>query len=362
MDQRTSAADIVADEVRAHAIDLMRFDAQVRREILGVLIELERDLVRQLIQSELEAPLSSATTVRLQEMLEHVRASISSAYNEADGLLRNELAPLAESETRFTAAALRKGVTAAFDTVSLSAVQVQAIASDVLIDGAPTREWWSRQAGDVLNRFKDQVRQGMAAGETNSDIVRRIRGGTKGGEPVRGVMEIARRNAETLVRSSVQAVANRAQIDTYRANGDLVKALVTLVTLDGRTSSTCIARSGLRYTLEGKPIGHKVPFLGGPPYHPNCRTVMVPQLKSFREIGINVPDVPASTRASMDGQVPADISFADWLKTKPAAFQDDLLGAGKARLWREGRIDLADLIDQSGRPLTLKQLEERHPN
>ena len=38
---------------------------------------------------------------------------------------------------------------------------------------------------------------------------------------------------------------------------------------------------------------------------------------------------------------------------------DHMLGKGKAQLWREGKITLTDLVDQYGRPLTLKELRER---
>lgn len=50
-------------------------------------------------------------------------------------------------------------------------------------------------------------------------------------------------------------------------------------------------------------------------------------------------DEPApSTRASQDGQVPASLSYFDWLKRQPAAFQDEALGpAGEAvPRWRPG--------------------------
>jgi len=70
--------------------------------------------------------------------------------------------------------------------------------------------------------------------------------------------------------------------------------------------------------------------------------------------------VPVSTRASMDGQVAADLSFGDWLKGKPVEFADEMLGKGRAQLWRDEKITLQDLLNAQGVPLTLKQLREKY--
>jgi hypothetical protein len=60
----------------------------------------------------------------------------------------------------------------------------------------------------------------------------------------------------------------------------------------------------------------------------------------------------------MDGQVPEDITFKDFLEKKSKAFQDEVLGKGKAQLWREGKITLQQLLDQSGNPIPLKELDK----
>jgi hypothetical protein len=59
----------------------------------------------------------------------------------------------------------------------------------------------------------------------------------------------------------------------------------------------------------------------------------------------------------MDGQVPADITFDKWLRGKDKAFQNNMLGVGKAKLWRARRITLQQLVDMRGNPLSLQQIE-----
>lgn len=87
----------------------------------------------------------------------------------------------------------------------------------------------------------------------------------------------------------------------------------------------------------------------------NCRSVLVPVLIPWKELGVNV-EPPKGTRASDLGPVPADMSFDAFLKRHDKEYQDELLGKGKADLWRSGKISLRDLISQDGRPMTLKDL------
>ena len=49
--------------------------------------------------------------------------------------------------------------------------------------------------------------------------------------------------------------------------------------MDSRVTDECRDRNNKKYTLDGEPIGHRIPFNGGPPYHYNCRTQLIPVTK-----------------------------------------------------------------------------------
>ena len=91
---------------------------------------------------------------------------------------------------------------------------------------------------------------------------------------------------------------------------------------------------------------------------------MVPVLKTWKELGINMDELPESTRASMEGQV-TDKTFADWLKRKTETdptFADRTLGKGRAELFRDGKITMDQMIS-GGKPLTLSELKGKYvPN
>jgi hypothetical protein len=62
----------------------------------------------------------------------------------------------------------------------------------------------------------------------------------------------------------------------------------------------------------------------------------------------------------MNGQVAGNLSFEDWLADKSAAFQDKVLGPGRAQLWRDGKLTLRDLLNQQGRQMSLEELRAKY--
>lgn len=72
-----------------------------------------------------------------------------------------------------------------------------------------------------------------------------------------------------------------------------------------------------------------------------------------------------ATRVSVgeDGpqQVRADLSYYEWLKQQPAAFQDKAIGPIRGKLFREGGLSVerfAELqLDRNFAPLTLEQMK-----
>jgi SPP1 gp7 family putative phage head morphogenesis protein len=356
------AIDKLADEYRRHAISLLRFDAGLRRKALAVLRKLEQDLMAQLSVSGLGSSggLTAFERQRLSSLLGQVQGTIDTSYDEMARVMGSQLLPLAEIENKFLTKTFATSLSTTMLTDALTVGQLSTIMDDTLIRGAPSADWWARQKVSVRNAFTDQMRQGLVAGETNQDLIRRVRGRRENGFKD-GIMSTTRREAEALVRSSVQAVANETRTKFYKENDDVVQGYIYHATLDNRTTQQCAALDGYMWDLEGEPLpgqGQEVSFQQ-PPIHWNCRSTLLPLLVSFADLGIKV-DLPDATRSSMDGpQTPADDTFEDWLRTKSDTFQDDLLGPGKAGLFRQGKIDLIDMIDQTGRPLSLAELETR---
>lgn len=348
----------LVDLFMERAIDLLRLEAGTRDKVLVFLDELEREIVAALAKVDpTGAPDAAREKKRLAELLEIVRGTIRGTYRDVSTLLAREIREIIDVEATWTATSFNQAVGVNFADAGLTRGAIQTLMSDVLIQGAASKDWWSRQAAGLDEKFADEMRKGVALGEPNAKLVERVRGRT--GQ--RGIMEISKSSAERLVRASVQAAANTAREAMYEENDDIISALQWSATLDTRTSPWCTVRDGLKYTpKEHRPMGHTVPWLEGPgKLHWGCRSTSVPVLKTWRELGIDEDEVPETTRASMDGQVPAAMSFEDWLKKQSVARQDTVLGKGKADLWRAGKIKFRDLLDQNGRPLSTEQLRKK---
>jgi SPP1 gp7 family putative phage head morphogenesis protein len=350
----------ILDRITTHAVDLSRLEADAQRRVLRQLKQLEKELIVKVFDVDPTGPVRTAyRQARLDKLLEQTQDTIKTAYGQIKRDSRKELKELAAIEGELGKQVLEQSIPISLNTVGVSAEQLAVIASDTLISGAPTAEWWAKQSVDLQQRFKRAIRQGMLEGETVDDLVRRVRG-TRAGNFTDGIMRTTTQHAQMLVRSSVQTVANRAREAVWDANKGMIKAVVWRSTLDRRTSLHCQSRDGLQYTLDHKPIGHSVPWGPGPgSLHPNCRSTTVPVVKSWKELGIKAKDLDQGTRSSMDGYVPEKMNFEQWLKGKPKEFQNEVLGKGKAALWRSGKLKHQDLINNNGRPLRLDELREK---
>ena len=331
----------IYDGIITNQLLSLRYDAGLRIDVASSIGRLADTIAGGIAIHEQLTPAESRRIIR------DAKRQIDAAYSDIAQAQRNHMIEYASAEADAMAALFVK-----VDLVAEKIANIERIIDRAIIQGAPSAEWWSRQAVDFQRRFADSVRMGMAQGESTAQMTRRIVG-TKALGYSDGIAKIARNNAEALVRTSVQAVGADTRMAFFEDNEGLIASYQQVSTLDGRTSTTCIVRDGLRWKSKSKqPIGHNVPYVATP-IHWNCRSVHVPILRGETDLdGVN--------RASMDGQVPADTNFESFMKKKGAAFQDDVLGARASQLYRDGKISLTQLLDQRGNPLSATQLRQRY--
>ena len=359
----TNASDLAADSVRAFSVDLERFSANLIARIIALLLGLETELMFALRRHDLgEVTLTSAKKKRMEALLEQGRQTVSTAYVKARNTVHSDLREVASLSSVNATKGINQAVQVEIATTGLAPERLRALVDGTLIEGAPSKQWWKDQAATTLRLFVDQVQKGYASGEGVDEISRRIVG-TKANEYNDGVMSVSRRNAIALIRSSVQAVSNSARTETFENNDDIIENLQQISTLDSRTTLVCKARSGLQWDLTTKqPVGHLIPWNGGVPQHWQCRSVMVAVLKPLRSLSDRKKKAVqnSGTQASMDGQVPVDMDYQDWLRTKPESFQREVLGPGRWELWKEGKLTLPQMLDMRGNPLSLDQLRKKY--
>lgn len=351
------ATEAFADRLRRRAVGGLRFDASERRRILVLLRRVEREIIARLAEHDpTGVTRTAAQRRRLERLLADVNTRIRDQLRAIRDSSKNAMSAYAAAEAGWTHEVLGRAVAGAGvdATVRVApAVVLRELVESTDMVGLPLEDWWRRQSDQLVRDFRQQMRLGLAQNETLGQLVRRVRG-TRANGYRDGIMETTRRGAEALVRSSVNAIGNASRLAVYTANADIVTGYVHSSTLDSRTTVVCAARDGLAWDLEGNPLGgHSVAFLA-PPIHIGCRSVILPRIG-------NITEIPGR-RASQDGPVPASRSFEEWLRTKSIAEQNEILGAGRARLWREQKLTLTQLLDFKGDPLSLADLAERFPS
>lgn len=333
------------DAILRHALQLQRVAAGQTADVEKILNQLEREL-RQLLNSNV---LSEASKAEIKALIDDAEKAIHPAYARIASTVDTHALALIVAEK--TVQALEDAIPATIATPTTE--RLASLTKDVLIDGAPSSAWWNKQAEDTAFKFAAAVRQGVVNGETNERIVARVVGSRN--DPT-GILPIARRNARTLVHSSVMSAANDARLATFRKNARLISGVRWLSTLDSHTCVQCAALDGAAWDLDGQKInGTKVDFLA-PPAHWSCRCVLSPIPKTFADLGLDIAEPGVGTRASANGPISATTSFADFLKRQPRSFVDKVLGARRAELFLEGKLSLTDLISGTGRELTLAEL------
>jgi hypothetical protein len=90
---------------------------------------------------------------------------------------------------------------------------------------------------------------------------------------------------------------------------------------------------------------------------------MMPVLAGLDEIDRKVKEkglkLEENVRASADGPQTRRLgTMQGWMANQSVEKQEAMLGKTRARLWREGKVSLRQLVDNQGRVLKLDELEK----
>ena len=235
----------------------------------------------------------------------------------------------------------------AIGTISAAAAWSGILSEPIQATGTLLEPFIRSWGASTVRKVESAVRVGFAQGKTVGEIARIIRG-TKGANFRDGILGgVTKREANAMVRTSLQHVSNSAQQMMYADNSDIIEGYIWISTLDNRTSSTCRSLDLQQFDVGKGPV---------PPIHINCRSTTIPKI-----VGVDL--LSETTRASAEGQVPADMTYYQWLKGQPADFQDDVLGKTRGKMFREGGLTADEFaalqLDKNFEPLTLEELAKK---
>jgi len=360
--------ELLRDALVRRQIYLQRFSTGLSNDIIKVLDGTE-DALRAALERRLATILKGGvdfgpeTTARLKVLAEIVARIRAAGFDQATDMWNDNLAEVAKAEAAFINSAVKEHSPVVLDTVVPTATQLASIVRSKPFEGRLMKEWASGLADADADRIMDAVKIGMTQGQTTNDIVRRVVGSSQF-DGADGVMEIARRDATSITRTATNFIANEARQAFSQANDDIFSEEVYVATLDSRTTEECAALDGKVFKIGEGPI---------PPIHWNCRSTRVPALdgkligkrpaSGATEAdleGLNQKDRRAMVE-KLTGQVPAATTYQDFLAKQTVAFQEDVLGKGKAALFRKGGLSLDRFVNRNNEPYTLAQLQKLEP-
>lgn len=350
------------NETIAHMLFVSRYSTGAAKKMVKILDKSDKELSAALIMALEDLEPESFTVKRLESLLGDVRKINDAATKGMLNGLLAEINSFAEYESGYQLdlfnSIIPKDILSHIPLMGISFEQVYAAAIAKPFQGRLLKEWASNVGSDRIRRITNTVRTGYLQGETTNDIVRRIRG-TKAANYTDGVLQIGRANATSIVKTAISHTAAIARNKFAENNKDLITAKQWSSTIDTKTSAPCRIRDRLRYTLANKPIGHKIPYLSGPgKIHFCCRSGETFITASWQDLGIKKDELSSATRASMDGQIPAQMSYGEWLQQQSAYRQTRVLGPTRYKLVTDGGMDYDAFYSDKGEWLTLDQLRE----
>lgn len=196
--------------------------------------------------------------------------------------------------------------------------------------------------GSELTRISLAIRKGIASGEPEEEIIKKVLQTSK----------LTENQAKTLVTTHFTQADAIVKQKVFEANKDVYSGYVFSAILDSRTSKICSTYDNLFQTADNLRVR--------PPLHWRCRSVLVPVLKSKKDIlaiqtdRINKEKLAAVPNALLAGGLPLKETFGDWLLRQPMATKLDKLGSEeKVALFENGSLSLSDFFSKLGNPLDI---------
>lgn len=325
----TAPAELI-DIATRHQLHYERLKSHEVKAFDEFLIRMDEDLRKQLSKADI----TSFTRARLEKQLALVQEIIRGVYSDYKTVWRDGLMEAALYESEFEKKALdrvviNKEFVLPTEAAISAAVFSRPLAVEGINNGALLDRFFEQLPENTVKRVEGAIRLGFAQGQTNQQVMNRIRG-TARAKYTDGLLAISQRDAGLITRTAMQHVASQARFSTWDNNRDIIRGVRLVVTLDSRTSYICRSLdNGVVYPLDKAPM---------PPFHLLCRTSMVSVLDSR----FSILDEGATKAArNEDGEivsVDSEEIYYSWLKKQSKDFQESVIGVKRSKLLRDGGL------------------------
>lgn len=285
---------------------------ELTRKIEGA----EEPSVSWLHKQERYEALLEQTEVRIAELAEAAGQPVA-RYQETAVL------QAAENARAMTEAALapagRKGAQAVMKDWHVLAVDDTEAMIGRAGDGRPLGDLLDEVAPAARTRAAQILTDGVALGQNPRTIARSLQ----------NVSDEALSRLLTIARTEALGSQRDATLAAYKANRKIVKGWIWYAQMDDRTCEACCAMSGQEMGF-GELDGH-----------PNCRCVLVPQTRSWEDLGLGDLGLEETSPASSIEPGPV------WFERQSEATKLAIVGPTKLELLESGAITWPDLVKRT---------------
>ena len=352
--QALTVNETILDRTILHDLRLQHVNNGTARRVRDLLWAAHEDTMDQLSGRLVRAAAKGfdtgpVTTKRLRELSAAYRRMAEGLMPDVRRLIAKEMVDVSIDEVSWQSKLFDDTLPVKYETLLPGTDLLRTLALKTPFSGKVLSEWTQQLGRQTLARFNQAVKLGLVNGETVDQVARRIRGLRKNGFRD-GVLGWQRYEAQTLARTAMSHAQSQAREAMLEANSRLLKGWKWSAALDTKTCVACA-------NLDGK-LFHKGENRPQIPLHFGCRCSWVGVTKSFRDIGIDIDDVPKGHRWTMNGDVPADTTYGKWIGTQTRGTQLEALGRGRFDRFKAGE-PIGSFVNRQNRILTIKELKAR---
>ena len=262
---------------------LLKAENAVAREVNVHLTGTRKALVELLAGRDPTAVTRGWTSARIAALSRDANDLLTAEYASLSATVRARLVEIGSTVGDNALATLRvlgdlAGSKKNFTGVGPTRALLHSIITTNPIQGAPLSQWWQTQKRGTQVAFRREITLGMSRNESLSQLVGRVAGNADS----TGIMTISTRNAEAIVRTAVNQIANQAALETYKAAGaKFTEQFEFVATLDERTTEECEGFDGTVWNYDD-------PEAPIPPLHVNCRSTIIPVI-NYEALDIPAP-------------------------------------------------------------------------
>jgi SPP1 gp7 family putative phage head morphogenesis protein len=342
--------DTLRDLSVRHKIETLRHAKSIEKE-LKFLKDLEKS-INESIPNQIDNIKTRGLSTLGLEKTKTTLKWVVSRISELSSLFKEQLTPplinLAENEVEWQLGTFSRVLNNIDNVIDFSLSKPPGFNARILVETTPYngkifKELITTFKNAVTERLVSEVRRGLVQGLTTNNIA----------DNLKGTFNHTKRYTSVIVHTTTSGVTSAARDKVFAENDEVIKGVQWVSTLDTKTSDICRGLDGQVFPINSGPR---------PPAHMNCRSTTVPVLKSFRELGIDLDELPDLTRPTVRDGLAGNISnnktYEDWLKTQDKVFQREILGTKRFELWSKGKLSLKDFVNvDEMKSLTLEELK-----